>query len=222
MNPMARRGKAPIGSVAREPLSYALGTRAKVACLRILSLTSAQVTQRELARRAGLQHRTSQLALAELVLLGLVRRVEGGRDMLVSLNTDHYLAVGVAELFLAESEFFLALRSELVSAAAAAPRNARPVSVVLFGSIARGDDRPSSDIDLLVLTAGAAATERVLSELERAGDRLRTRYGYVLRPIGYTLAEARRRWRRREPPLPDVMRDHVVLFGPPFRELVDG
>lgn len=216
-----RRGKAPLGSLAREPLSYALGTRARVACLRLLSLTPGPLTQRELARRAGLQHRTSQLALDELVALGLVNRLQGGRDMLVSLNHDHYLA-GIAKLFLAESEFFLALRSDLVEAAIGAPRTARASSVVLFGSVARSDDRPGSDIDVLVITRTAADIAVVLSRLNDAGDRLRRRYGYALRPIAYALADARRRWRRRAQPLEGVMRDHVVLAGPPLRELLDG
>jgi len=47
-------------------------------------------------------------------------------------------------------------------------------ATVLFGSIARGDAKPSSDIDLLVITSEKQAEERILAEiskLQRRADR---------------------------------------------------
>src|SRR5688500_10950878 len=114
--------KAFAVSPTREPLSYLLGTRAKVGCLRVLSLTSELLTQREVARRAGVQHRSAQLALDELVALGVVRRIEGGRDFLVGFNDAHALAARLRPAFSAEAEFFLALRQQLALVASSAPR----------------------------------------------------------------------------------------------------
>jgi predicted nucleotidyltransferase len=215
------RTTAPSGP-ARELLSHALGTRAKVACLRVLSLTTGHLTQRDVARRAGVQHRSSQLALDDLARLGLIRRIQGGRDFLVSLSTDHVLSAAVRALFRAESEFFLALRQDLVRALMDGPRRRRPASVVLFGSVARGDDAPGSDLDLLVLTPETDDVEPALTRLDSARGHMLQRYGYALRPIAYTVADARRRWRRREPPLPHIVQDHIVLGGPPLQELLDG
>lgn len=206
----------------REPLSYALSTRAKVACLRTLSLTSGGLTQREVARRAGVQHRSSQLALDDLVALGLVERLSGGRDFFVSLNGGHRLSGVIRELFRSESEFFLALRAELVAAVTDPPRAARLSSIVIFGSVARGDDQLGSDLDLLVLAPRRSAIEPALVRLDEAAGPLHEHYGCALRPIAYTVAEARRRWLRREAPFPQIVRDHIVVVGPPLRELIDG
>lgn len=222
MNAPLRRARNQLGGPIREPLSYALSTRAKVSCLRVLSIASSGLTQREVARRAGVQHRSSQLALDDLVALGLVRRLQGGRDFNVSLNDDHRLSAVIRELFRSESEFFLALRSELAAAATDAPRPVRPSSLILFGSVARGDDQLGSDLDLLLLAWTAAGIEPALVRIGQAAGRLRDRYGCELRPIAYTVAEARRRWRRREAPFPDIVRDHIVLVGPPLREVIDG
>src|SRR5687768_7453265 len=137
MNERAR-GKRPAGGPAREPLSYHLGTRAKVSCLRVLCTSTGLLTQREVARRAGVQHRSAQLALDELVELGAVRRIEGGRDFLVGFNDGFALGAPLRQLFQAESEFFLWLRQQLARLVADAPRSARIISVVLFGSVARG------------------------------------------------------------------------------------
>src|SRR3990172_2055699 len=70
--------KHPSGSATREPLAFALGTPAKVSALRALAGAGEPLSQRDVARRAGVQHRSARLALDELVLLGIVFRPGGG------------------------------------------------------------------------------------------------------------------------------------------------
>lgn len=217
-----RRTKAAAGGPAREPLSHLLGTRAKVSCLRVLAGTEGMITQREVARRAGLQHRTAQLALEELVTLGVVRRIEGGRDFLVGFSEAHALSGPLRQLFRSESAYFLALRQRLVAVAATAPRKAAIKSLILFGSVARGDDRLGSDVDLLVVTRNETAIDSALAHVNAAAAELRELFGCAVRAIAYPETELRRRWRRREAPLPDIVRDHIVLAGPTLRELLDG
>ena len=217
-----RRTKAPAGGPAREPLSHLLGTRAKVSCLRVLASTEGLITQREVARRAGMQHRTAQLALEELIALGVVRRVEGGRDFLVGFSDAHALSVALRQLFQSEAAFFLALRQRLAAVAATAPRSAAIKGLILFGSVARGDDRIGSDVDVLVVTRSEAAIDSALAHVSAAGGQVREVFGYAVRAIVYTEAELRSRWRRREAPLPDIVRDHIVLAGPALGDLLDG
>ena len=214
--------KRPQGGPAREPLSYLFGTRAKVCCVRVLCAAGDPITQREVARRAGVQHRSAQLALDELVAVGLVSRMEGGRDLLVRLNDEHNLASAVRGLFNAEAGQFLELRQRLVEIATGGGRLRGIRSVVLFGSVARGDDTPDSDIDLLLIVADAGARERILERFDDAAPHLRAAFGCRVRPLAYTLAESRRQWRAHDPPLPDVARDGLVLFGPPLTDLLSG
>ena len=217
-----RAVKRPQGGPTREPLSYVLGTRAKVGCLRVLSLISDPISQREVARRAAVQHRSARVALDELVALGLVARVEGGRDFLVTLNQQHHLAPGLRQLFLAESLYFAELRQRLLQAATSGSRPAKLRSLVLFGSVARGEDTPDSDLDLMVIAEDDATCVRVLDRIAEGTTALRATHGCRVRGIGYTLAEARRRWRRREAPLPGIVRDGIVLLGAPLRDLLRG
>jgi predicted nucleotidyltransferase len=223
MSPSAKTAvKRPQGGPVREPLSYILGTRAKVGCLRILSAIADPISQREVARRAGVQHRSARVAMDELVALGLVHRLEGGRDFLVSLNPHHHLTAALRELFRVESRYFVELRRELAERARRVPRPRAVRAVVLFGSVARGEDTPESDLDLLVITDDDVTRERVLERVTEEARGLWEAFGCRVRAIGYTLAEARRRWRRREPPLPEVARDGLVLVGPPLAELLGG
>lgn len=45
-------------------------------------------------------------------------------------------------------------------------RDENVVAIVLFGSVARGDFRPDSDIDLLILTKDPKRTRRIFADLQ--------------------------------------------------------
>ncbi|HLA89086.1 MAG TPA: hypothetical protein VJL28_01490 [Gemmatimonadaceae bacterium] len=210
--------KHPSGSATREPLAFALGTPAKVSALRALAGAGEPLSQRDIARRAGVQHRSARLALDELVLLGIVSRQVGGRDYLVRLNDAHRLAPALRELFSAEAGHFLDLRRHLAAVAAAGAGRARLVSVALFGSVARARDLPASDCDLLVVARDAPGLARALEDFRRVGAALRDSIGCRLSPVGYTRADAARRWRVRSAPFSDIRRDALVVYGPPLEE----
>jgi hypothetical protein len=72
------------------------------------------------------------------------------------------------------------------------------------------------------VTAGDAARDKVLDHLLREGSRLRSTYGVRVSPLVYSLAGARHRWSRRLPPLPETVRDGIVLVGPPLGDLLAG
>ena len=98
--------------------------------------------------------------------------------------------------------------------AALAPLADRIVRAVLFGSSARGDDRASSDIDVILV-----GDELQLEEVYAALERVEKRIGRVVSPTVYTEEEYERRRRERHPFLEKVLGGkHVVLFGTLQRE----
>jgi predicted nucleotidyltransferase len=161
-----------------------------------------------------------QLALDELVQLGLVARLEGGRDFLVSLNRRHRLASALEALFRVEAEHFLELRGELLRVLHEGFGEKALLSLVLFGSAARAEDRSSSDLDLLLIAADSASLEWAMNAIADATEGFSTRFGVTVRPIGYSLVQARRLWRQRRAPLVELHRDGIPLLGPPLRELL--
>ena len=212
----------PSTSVLREPLAQALGTPAKVAALRVLAGAGEPITQREVARRAGVQTRAVQRALADLVPLGIVARQQGGRDYLVRLNDDHRLAASLRALFTAEAEHFLDLRRALAKAASAIARRTGLINVVLFGSVARGSDGLASDCDILAVARDHRGLDDALAGLNPVARRVERSHGCRLRPIGYVLADAVRRWRAGAAPFADIRRDGIVVFGHPLEETLGG
>ncbi|MCI4319771.1 MAG: nucleotidyltransferase domain-containing protein [Thermoplasmata archaeon] len=64
---------------------------------------------------------------------------------------------------------------------------------VLFGSVARGEERPESDIDLFIETRGDAEKETVSDALSRASLEFAIRFGNPLSSLILTRAEVRNR-----------------------------
>jgi predicted nucleotidyltransferase len=114
---------------------------------RVLSALLADVGHahhlRGLASAAGVDPSNAQKTLRNLLDVGLVIRVADSRGSLYRANPDSPLVPTLRELFLKASE----LVTDLEKVAAALPVD----QVHIFGSIAKGTDRPGSDVDILVI-----------------------------------------------------------------------
>jgi predicted nucleotidyltransferase len=155
-----------------------------------------EFTGREAARLAHLSHPQASRALAELELAGLVERRSAGAAMLWKFIPEHYLAEPLRALFRAEQRAPAALVDTLRDGLEGAPI----ASALLFGSIARGEERPNSDVDLYIEMAGPArkaALEEVLTELS---PRVHRTFGNALSPLIYSSRESR------NPPSPRLLR----------------
>jgi predicted nucleotidyltransferase len=117
------------------------------AVLAVLARTTEPLTGRTIAGRV--KPRASQKGvanvLAHLVEAGIVDRVDKGRSALFTLNRDHISAEAVVELA-SLRQVLLSRFGEAIAAWAVAP-----VSATVFGSFARGEGGPESDIDLLLV-----------------------------------------------------------------------
>lgn len=203
-----------------EPAGVLLGTRTKVAVLRILSGTGSPLSQREVARRARLTPRSVGVALDDLVATGVVHRHLGGREHLLTLNAGHALAPTLRALFVADTNYFAALRQAL-AAVAGVDKGSGLVSVAVFGSVARAQEAPASDLDLLILGRTPSMAERWRSRYLEAASDIQERFGTRVNPVAYALPEARRRWARRLPPFPDLMQDAIVVVGSPLQGVLE-
>lgn len=209
--------RRPSAGPLRAPLAYALGTPAKVALLRLLAPGGDPVSQREAARRTGIQVRSAQRALDGLVALGIVTRLSGGREHLVHLNAEHRLAPALTILFDAEADLFRALRETL--GAVASRGRPLPLALLLFGSAARGDDRLDSDLDVLGVARTQAEAGDLLERLAAAAAGIRTAFGAELRPIVLTLAQLRSQWRTRGSLPRRAAEDALLVLGRPLPDL---
>jgi len=141
---------------------------------------------------------TVQEALKALARLGIVNTQSVGRAGVHSINEEH-AAVSPLRAIVDP----VAVLREVVGAVTGTEVRA----VILFGSIARGEAAPDSDVDLAVI-APRRWDKRV--ELE---DSVRTRVGNECDVLVVTQTEFDRLASSGEPVVRDILRDGIALIG---------
>ena len=188
--------KTPISGCFSSPLDALLGTRAKVSVLRVLVGSAVPLGLREVSRRSGMAYRSIELAIKELVMLGLLERIDGSRERLVRLSSAHRLSPAVQDLLRAEEDFRPALQSELRVLAETGVRDGL-LSVALIGAGRRGTERIGDPLELLLLAREPASATKWRLLFERAGIDIARRFGARLSVVSYDLDQARKMWQTR-------------------------
>lgn len=128
------------------PLDDILSSGTKVAILRLLCSAAGPWSGRQIARETGLSSSNCARACRELVTAGVAEARQIGNCLAYRLaETETPLVKRLCELFREEDD-----RRE-ATARALAERIPGVLSLILFGSEARGDTHSTSDTDLLVV-----------------------------------------------------------------------
>jgi predicted transcriptional regulator len=155
------------------PLTYALGTEARVRVLRILAATTHPVSIPALAREAGLNERGVRTVLRQLEELGVVTVVPGAGHQVV-LRDRWPLAQALRALFADEAAHAAQVERALQKAATAL--EPPPIGVWLAAPHAAGTDRPTDPLVLVCYTtpkeaaAQAAQLQTALATLSARLD----------------------------------------------------
>ena len=189
------------------------------AVLQVLAGTESALSASQIARLAPRGTRAGQLpVLNRLVDHGLVVAEPANQGYLYRLNREHVLAGPVVAAANAR-----AIVLERLTAAVKSLRPA-PVHVSLFGSFARGEGGPDSDIDLLVITPSDTdlADEGWLAQLDELGTRTFAWTGNRLEHVILTLERLHEVVRAGEPIVRSWLGETQVLSGRPLASLVAG
>lgn len=163
-----------------------LGSRSRIAVLRVLRGVRVPLNASQIAVRTGLTRPAIATVLRDFADMGIVRSSSAGRAIVHTLERDSALVTQLVEpLFSAEEQLPELLLADLRDAFGDVAE-----SVVLFGSYARGEQEPESDVDIALVARDPSAKEL----LERIADsheiEFRERFGATLSAIVYELREA--------------------------------
>jgi len=202
-------------------LDHVLGSESKVQMLRALLPLDTPASGRETQRLAGVRSNAgAQRALDELSDLRILERTEAGGAHLYQINRAHHLFEALAGLFEREQGSLDVVRTELERALGPAGEAPEVLSVVVFGSVATGNARPGSDLDVLVLTAAKEATADVEARIRAAATPLSRRLGLSLSPYVLSRADASFRYHDGDPLMQAIMTDGRTLIGAFLQELL--
>lgn len=141
-------------------LAELLSSRARAEIFRLLfSGTGEELHVREIERRSGLNDSTLRQELRKLVRLDLVQSRRDSNRVYYRAKTESPLYPEIRNLVLKTSGLSDVLKSAL--------KDKRIRVAFVFGSIARGEEKAGSDVDLMVIgQLGLRDLSRLLSSIE--------------------------------------------------------
>ncbi|MBI5225985.1 nucleotidyltransferase domain-containing protein [Candidatus Micrarchaeota archaeon] len=183
------------------------GTKAKAAALQVLARWPEKTwTGRELSKAAGISAPQTGEALREFEKYGLVSRAVTGSASIWSLNQRHvvldYLKP-MAELPQRQKEFLL---SEIKKTMDISPIR----SIRLFGSMARGDESVSSDVDMLFIVRHSRDKDRIEAKSKDVELHMADRWGNIGAIIVYDRKEYDAK--RKLPLVQNIEREGITIY----------
>ena len=187
-----------------------------VAVLRALIDRTNGCTGNETARISGMQPRSAIKALSSLEELGIVIRQRGGRDHLFSLNRGHALVKDLLmPLYQAESLFPHAITKEIGSIL-----KKNVISAVIFGSVARREEKPQSDLDLCCIVKSVSDKILVRELLNKKSKSMSAKYGIKIAPVFFTASEFKKK--KHAQLIKEIITQGILIVGKNPRTLIDG
>ena len=180
-------------------LAELLSSRARAEIFRLLlSGTGEELHVREIERRSGLNDSTLRQELRKLVRLDLVQSRRDSNRVYYRAKTESPLYPEIRNLVLKTSGLSDVLKSALT--------DKRIRVAFVFGSIARGDEKAGSDVDLMVIgQLGLRDLSRLLSGIEE-------KIGREVNPHVLRQEEFKKRVRAREHFVSSVMETPKIFI----------
>lgn len=200
-----------------DPMSSVVPT-AHGAVLAVLARTDRPLSGRQLADLSGGRVKQSRAheVLHELTEAGVALCEERPPAKLYRLNRDHVAAAGIVALASQRDELLRRIRDHVER------WMPRPVAVWLFGSAARGEGGPRSDIDLLVVRPDAVADDdqQWLDQVSDLAARVWGWSGNGCEVFEVSSTELTDMITRGEPLIGQLRTDAVGMAGRPPRSLL--
>ena len=179
-------------------LSELVGSKIRAEAFRLLFAgPETEIHVREFERRTGFNDRAIREELRKLARLDLVVARRDGNRLYYSANRSHPLFPEIRSLALKTSGLADHLREAL------AGEEIRVAFV--FGSVARGEEKGGSDVDLLVV--GKTRLRKIAGALRVATEKI----GREVNPVVFSPEEFRRRRKEKDHFLRSVLRDTKIF-----------
>ena len=190
----------------RYPLTSILGSAGSVRVLRALVADRSPQSAPHLAGVAGLTPQGVRLVLDTLARQQLVVVHGSGRTQLYALNASHPFSGTLVALFQEEQRRWDALLNSIRDVLA--KRGPAVSAAWLYGSVARGEDSPASDLDIAILVRSQSVADQVREDLMPLEDEQQLRISLTaLTPKELAALPEDDLW------WSDVVRDGRVLKG---------
>ena len=205
-----------------QPLNQIFDHEVKLRVLRFLCRRGGQWSGRRLAAELHVNPTTTHKILRELRDTTILDFQKVGNNFVYSLADDHYLVQEILRPAFSQEAQGLAQVATVLRQALGSALQGSVVTVVLYGSVARREERPTSDLDVLFLVRSPQAKRQVQHALSQHWEALTRRFGNSLAPYVNTMREAQQKSRRGVPLFREILKAHQTLWGKPLEEVLHG
>ena len=182
--------------------------------LAVFAETTAGLSVRTAARLSGVSLAQTSRILPELAKLGVLDRTEVPPSTVYQLVEEN-VASRAIRLLARSRDQVLSELGELAKSMAIPP-----VSIIVFGSFARGEAGPESDVDVVVVRGIHVDSSSEWSEgIDEWRRRTRRLSGNEVEVMEIDECDVSSRLRSRRPVWQDIRRDGVVVFGKTLEEM---
>jgi len=171
-----------------------LTSKPKVKIINFLLTHEAQMSEREIASILKVSHMSINRTMKELSQLNFVNFVTIGKAHLWKVNRQSYAYQVFSKLIKGISEIKEPLENLKIDILKNLPKTLIK-RVVLFGSIAKGSEKPDSDIDIFILVKNKQDSEKLEISLEKLSNICLEVYGNRLSPYILTEKELKQKER---------------------------
>ena len=194
-------------------VSQILANKVTIAVLKTLLRYKGKIfTVRELARTCGFSHPEVSSVLKKLESSGIVKLQPVGRAYQITLNEESYILKSVIEpLFAAEEETV----NSLISTIKPVFRNKKIISVAIFGSVAKGLEKKTSDVDVLIIAEDKEIANECVAE---ASNITSSKFGTALSPLIMDKQKFMRK--RNEQLVKSILGSYMLVYGKDLREMI--
>ena len=203
-----------------QPLNKILNNETKVKVLRFLYSNDIEWSGRRIAREIQISPATCHKALQELYSEGILLLHNVGKTYLYQFNHENYVAKELLHPLFKKEERLLKVISRLLRDEFSEKVKERIVSIALFGSVEKREDRPDSDIDLLVLVARAKDKERIEKAFDNFNEKTLRLFGKIVSPYIESVSGFRRKYRQGLPVVEEIVQSHKLISGKSLREVI--
>lgn len=203
-----------------DPLDKILNNEIKIKILRFLCKTEAEWSGRQIAQEIKVSPAACHKALRELNNERALLLRSIGKSYLYRLNKENLIISDLLKpLYERESKIPDEVYRDIV-------RNISSlvikdiVSIAVFGSIKKGKERPTSDIDLLVLVRNPEDKRKVEEDFGKVDERIIGKFGNTISSYIQTIEEFKSKYKKDLALVKNILKSHRLLFGKSLEELL--
>ena len=197
-----------------KPLDSILNTEVKTKILRFLCRTGAEWNGSQIAKEMGITPAASHNALNELTRQGVIMMRNMGNTHVYTLNTENYIVSDLLKpLYISEDEALNKIIGIIKRNLSSSKIKSKILNVSLFGSVNKGEDHSTSDIDLAVIVSDAKTKSKVEKLFEKIDESVSRKFGNVISPYINTKSEFRAKRKKKLEIVKNILKSHTLIYG---------